>query len=307
MGSILVGISGWTEPTLIAGGKFYPPPVKSAEARLRYYSSQFPIVEVDSSYYGLPAELTSALWVKRTPDHFVFDIKSFRLFTQHPTSPEVLPKDIRDLLPPAVREQNKIYNRDLPEEALDELWKRFELSLRPLHDSGKLGVILFQFPSWFYPGRESREYIASFRARLPKYQVAIEFRHASWVSEKNIEQTMTFLKDNRLAYVCVDEPQGLNSGLPPVVAVTSEMSVIRFHGRNKIAWERENTAASGRFNYLYNEGELKEWQPRIKELADKTRELHVIFNNCYDDKAVRNASQIRLLLGQLNATSSLFS
>jgi uncharacterized protein YecE (DUF72 family) len=134
--------------------------------------------------------------------------------------------------------------------------------------------------------------------------LAIEFRHGSWVNAKNIDRTMTFLQDNKLAYVCVDEPQGLNSSVPPVIAVTSDVSMIRFHGRNKTAWERENVAASGRFNYLYNEEELKEWQARVKELSGKAKQLHVIFNNCYDDKAIRNARQIRLMLDQLNSTSS---
>lgn len=303
MGNILVGISSWTEPTLIAGGKFYPTWVKSAEARLKYYASQFPIVEVDSTYYGLPNELTSTLWVNRTPGKFIFDIKAFRLFTQHPTSPIVLPKEIREVLPAASRERKNVYNRDLPRQAVDELWKSFVQALQPLQTSGKLGVVLFQFPSWFFPGNEAREYILSCKERLPQYQLAIEFRHNSWVSEKNIDRTMTFLRDNQLAYVCVDEPQGLSSGVPPVVAVTSDVSVIRFHGRNKAAWERENIAASGRFNYLYNEKELKEWQSKIKELATRTKQLHVIFNNCYDDKAVQNARQINLMLSQLSATS----
>ena len=77
MGEILVGITAWTEPTLIQSGRFYPDWANSAEARLRFYASQFPIVEVDSSYYAMPAEKTAGLWVVRTPDRFVFDIKAF--------------------------------------------------------------------------------------------------------------------------------------------------------------------------------------------------------------------------------------
>ena len=98
MGEVKIGITSWTEPSLIAGGHFYPSSVRSAEDRLKYYASHFPIVEVDSTYYGLPNERNSGLWVERTPDKFIFDVKAFRLFTQHPTSPEVLPKDIRESL-----------------------------------------------------------------------------------------------------------------------------------------------------------------------------------------------------------------
>ena len=191
---MLIGISSWTEPTLIAGGKFYPSSAKSAEARLKYYASQFPIVEVDSTYYGLSSEATSGLWVNRTPDKFVFDIKAFRLFTQHPTMPAVLPKDIRGLLPEENLGKKTVYYRDLPREILDELWKRFESALLPLDSAGKLGVVLFQFPPSFFPGNERREYIASCKEKLPQYQIAVEFRHQSWLSEKNRERTLDFLK-----------------------------------------------------------------------------------------------------------------
>ena len=110
-----------------------------------------------------------------------------------------------------------------------------------------------------------------------------------------MERTLAFLSENQLAYVCVDEPQGFKSSVPPVATATCDIGVIRFHGRNRQMWEQGGLKASGRFNYLYTDDELKEWQPRIKDLAAKTRQLHVIFNNCYDDKAVRNAKQTRAL------------
>src|SRR5437588_1717303 len=93
--TILVGTASWTDPSLIESGRFYPPEAKTPEDRLRFYAQQFPIVEVDSTYYGMPAERTAGLWVERTPERFTFDIKSFSLFTQHPTPPRALPKDIR--------------------------------------------------------------------------------------------------------------------------------------------------------------------------------------------------------------------
>ncbi len=295
MGQILVGISGWTEPTLIAGGKFYPPGAKSAEARLRYYASQFPIVEVDSSYYGLPTRQTAGLWVERTPPNFIFNVKSFRLFTLHPTSPDVLPKEIKNALPADIAAKKSFYYRDLPAQLQNALWQYFEDALLPLDSAGKLGTVLFQFPPWLYTADEVREHILLGQSKLPQYQLAVEFRHGSWLNEKNRERTLNFLKDNHLSYVCVDEPQGFASSVPPVVAATADIGLVRFHGRNAAAWQADNAAASGRFNYLYSEEELREWQPRIQELAAQTRQMHVIFNNCYDDKAVRNAKQIRAL------------
>lgn len=296
MGDILVGTCSWTDPTLIESGRFYPSWARSAEARLQYYASQFSIVEVDSSYYALPSERTSGLWARRTGDKFIFDIKAFRLFTQHPTPLTSLPKDIREALPAEVKEKANVYYRNLPTELLDELWNRFERALLPLDSSGKLGVVLFQFPPWFYPGNQQRDYILTCKERLPQYTIAVEFRHNSWVNGKNVERTLNFLRDNNLPFVCVDEPQGFKSSVPIIVEATSDIALIRFHGGNRETWEKKGISVTERFNYLYSEEELREWVPRVKELASKTRQLHVLFNNCYHDKAVLNARQVRLML-----------
>lgn len=103
MSEILIGTCSWIDPTLIESGRFYPGWARSAEARLKYYAGQFGLVEVDSSYYALPNERTSRLWVERTGDKFVFDIKAFRLFTQHPTPSTALPMDIKAALPSEIR------------------------------------------------------------------------------------------------------------------------------------------------------------------------------------------------------------
>ena len=296
MGEILIGTCSWTDPTLIESGRFYPGWARTAETRLKFYAGQFPIVEVDSSYYAMPAEKTSRLWVERTPDGFVFDIKAFRLFTQHPAPPSSLPKDVREALPAATRQKSRLYQRDIPEEMLDELWRRFESALLPLDSAGKLGVVLFQFPPWFYPGEEQRDYILSCGERLPQYRIAVEVRHNSWVSEKNLEPTLGFLRHNDLPFVCVDEPQGFKSSVPPVLEATSDIGLVRLHGRNCDTWEKPGIGPAERFNYLYSEEELGQWVPGIRELAGKTRQLHVLFNNCHQDKGVVNASQLGYML-----------
>jgi len=203
---------------------------------------------------------------------------------------------VRQALPSQLKEKTNVYLRDLPVELTDELWKRFEHALLPLDSAGKLGVVLFQFPPWFYPGNEQRDYILKCKEKLPQYRIAIEFRHNSWLNEKNIERTLRFLRDNNLPYVCVDEPQGFRSSMPPLAEATSDIGLIRFHGRNRDMWEKKGVTATERFNYLYSEDELKEWVPKIRELAAKTQHLHVLFNNCYADKAVVNAGQMKLML-----------
>lgn len=294
MGEILVGTCSWTDRTLIESGRFYPAWARSAEARLRYYASQFPIVEVDSSYYGLPSERNSKLWVERTGDGFVFSIKAFRLFTQHPTPPAAVPRDIREQLPPV--DGRNLYQRDMPAELTDELWKRFEEALLPLDSAGKLGAVLFQFPSWFFPGDEQRDYIIHCQEKLPQYRIAVEFRHGSWVSEKNVERTLGFLRYHNLPLVCVDEPQGFRSSVPPLAEVTSDMAVARFHGRNRENWVKKGIGAAERFDYLYTEDELDAWAPRLRGMSARARQTQVLFNNCFEDKAISNARQMRLKL-----------
>jgi len=297
MGTIRVGTCSWTDPTLVSSGRFYPDSARSAEGRLQYYASQFNLVEVDSSYYAMPNERNSYLWAQRTAEDFVFDVKAFRVFTQHPTPVNSLPKTIRQELPPELQRKGNLYYRDLPGKLVDELWQRFESSLLPLDTVGKLGVVLFQFPPWFYPGSQQLDYILMCKEKLPQYRVAIEFRNNVWLSEKNRTTAFDFLRHNDLPFVCVDEPQGFKSSVPALAEVTSDIGLVRFHGRNSETWEKKGISPAERFNYLYTEEELKPWASKIGELAKQTSEMHVLFNNCYQDKAVVNARQICFMLG----------
>jgi len=297
MAKIRVGTCSWTDPTLISSGRFYPDSSRSAEARLQHYASQFNIVEVDSSYYALPNERNSYLWAERTPDDFVFDFKVFRIFTQHPTPVSALPKSIRNELTTELQGKKNLYYRDLPAELVDGLWQRFESALLPLDTVGKLGVVLFQFPPWFYPGSQQLDYIEICKAKLQQYRLAMEFRNNVWLSEKNRATTFDFLRRNDLPFVCVDEPQGFKSSVPPIAEVTSDIGLVRFHGRNSETWEKKGIGPAERFNYLYTEEELQPWASKIAEISKQTSEMHVLFNNCYQDKAVVNARQMCLMLG----------
>ena len=119
---IRVGTAGWTDPTLLPAGVFYPIGADTPEERLRYYASRFPLVEIDSSYYGLPVRRNAELWAVRTPEGFTFDIKAYALMTGHPTEVARLPKALRELLPPALRTEKRRVARDLPREIDDEEW-----------------------------------------------------------------------------------------------------------------------------------------------------------------------------------------
>ena len=292
MGRIKVGISSWTEPTLVKSG-WYPAPATTAEDRLRYYASKFPIVEVDSTFYAILNARTAELWVERTPKDFTFNAKAYALLTQHPTPPARLPKDLREKVGDS---KANIYFKDLGPKDKESVWDRFREGLQPLQDGGKLGAIVFQFPKWFLPSPGSYRFMEDLREWLPDFRIAIEFRQASWMKEERRQRVLKFLKDRKFTYVVVDEPQGFPSSVPPVVAVTAPLGMIRFHGHNRENWEKKGISTAEKFRYLYKTEELQTWVPRLRTMARESGEVHAVMNNCYSDYAVRNAADLAELI-----------
>jgi len=301
-GTIRIGTASWTDPTMTAAGVFYPTGVDTAEERLQYYASRFPVVEVDATYYSLPSRRTSELWVERTPPDFTFDIKAHALMTGQPTETKRLPKDLRTALPPEIGEKARIYAKDLPDDLRDDVWAWFADGLEPLAEAGQLGSILLQYPRWFFTSSENRDTIEEAAGRLREAGMtpAVEFRNGTWFNEKNIERTLKFLTDRNIALVMVDEPQGFKSSVPAVVATTSpQLAVVRFHGRRAETWEARNIKTVERFRYLYDDTELDEWVPRVREAAGQVEQTHVLFNNCYANYGATNAMQFAQLMNDL--------
>jgi len=289
MGEILVGTASWTHKTLLESG-WYPPEARTAEERLRFYASRFSLAEVDATYYSPPAERTVRLWRDRTPERFTFNIKAFSLLTQHPTRVASLYKDLRELVP----NSRSVYLKDVPTGVAEEVWERFLSALRPLHEAGKLGAVLFQFPPWFPFGERNRAYILQVKDRCAPLRICVEFRDHTWLDEANRAETLDFLTRHDLPYVGVDMPQGHASSVPPVLAATSDLAVVRFHGHST-RWESGNV--DDRFAYLYGEEELRGWARRLEALAAGAAMTHVVFNNCCGDHAQRNAERMAALLG----------
>jgi uncharacterized protein YecE (DUF72 family) len=291
MGQVRVGTASWTDRTLIEAG-WYPPEANTPEKRLRYYASQFPLVEVDSAYYALPAEQTAKAWAERTPAGFTFNIKAFRLLTQHPTPVKALPADLREAAAKTGKE--RVYLKDVDPEVADQVWERFMAALEPLRGADKLGALLFQYPPWFPISRANKEYILACAQRAAPRRVCVEFRNRTWMSEKNQRETLDFLAEHKLAYVCVDMPQGYPSSIPPVVAATSDLAVVRMHGHSD-KWTSPNI--SEKYGYKYSDEELDEWAGKVRHLAGEAELTHVLFNNCYRDYAHVNAQQLAARLG----------
>ncbi len=292
MGQIRVGTAGWTDKTLIDSG-WYPPGASSPEQRLRYYAGQFPLVEVDATYYALPAEKTATAWAERTPPGFTFNLKAFSLFTTHPTPVRSLPTDLREAAGRAGKD--RVYLKDVDPDVADQAWGRFLAALEPLRQAGKLGAILLQFPPWFPISHANKDYILACAQRVAPRRVCVEFRNHTWMTSENEPETLGFLAEHGLPYVCVDEPQGYSNSIPPVLAVTSDLAVIRLHGHSE-HWESKDIQE--RFRYRYDDKELAEWAGNTRRLAEDANETHVVFNNCYRDYAHTNAQHLEELLGR---------
>ena len=272
------------------------------EARLRYYARFFDTVEINSSYYAIPAARNVLRWTERTPPGFVFNVKAYAPMTGHHPRPDSLPDEVQAMLPARVARTHRgeVHASSLSAEALDTVFRLFRAALGPLEDSGKLGYVLFQFAPWVRFGADRLEYLEGLAARLPGWRLAVEFRDRSWFPDHG-EETLDVLRRAGLAHVIVDAPHGAQA-VPRVVARTAPTAIFRLHGRNAEGWLRqlrgEEPAVREKYDYLYSEAELRELLSEIDATADDPGEVYVSFNNNNRDYPVRNALMMKRMLGQ---------
>jgi uncharacterized protein YecE (DUF72 family) len=195
----------------------------------------------------------------KVPDEFEFTVKTFRSLTHDITS----------------------------DNSAD--FGTFIESFQPLVEAGKFGCVLAQFPNSFHRTPGTMDYLSRFAERFAGYPLVIEFRNREWAKEDVIE----FLRDRRMGWCAVDEPQ-FPSLMPPIVAATSPIGYVRFHGRNYRKWWSNDSKL--RYDYHYSEDELKEWVPKIQGLAAETDKVYVFMNNCFQAQAAKNAAEMRDLL-----------
>ena len=238
---------------------FYPKGLPARD-RLSFYAREFDTVEVNYSYYAIPTASTLVAMARKTPADFVFAIKANKGMTHE-------------------REDNA------------DVFERFVEALDPWVEEGRLGCVLAQFPTSFHNTPANRDYLRVFRKRMGTLPTVIEFRHREWITQN----VFALLRDFGLGFCCVDQPQ-LKTLMPPIAVATSDVTYVRFHGRNYQKWWRHKEAWE-RYDYSYEESELAPWVPRIKGLAEESRQTFVYANNHWQGQAVDTARQLRLLLG----------
>ena len=289
-GRIVVGTSSWADPGFVE--EWYPPDLPARD-RLPYYAERFEGVEVNSTFYAVPAQSTVARWARQTPDGFTFDVKLHRLLSRHSAGCSSLPKDMREAVRTTPRGRVKLTSaleRSLAEAVLD--------SVAPLVEAEKLASFLLQLSPAFGPRDHGLDELAPLVELVAPHPLAIELRHAGWTREHRIQGTLEWFEAHGAVWVATDMPHGDHMTImPPVDAVTvPRLAYFRAHGRNYEGYVRGRTVAE-RFGYDYADSELREIGARAGELAAEAAEVRLMFNNNRGADAPRAAARMRELLG----------
>jgi uncharacterized protein YecE (DUF72 family) len=291
--AVRIGTCSWADEVLVK--HWYPPGVPAPD-RLRYYAERFSTVEVDSTFYRVPTEQMVQGWAERTPDGFVMHVKAFGLMTRHPVRLEQLPPELRDGMP--VDDRGRVDRP--PRELRAVVFRQFLDALAPLRRAGKLGGILFQLPPYIVPKPASFDYLEWARDQLGDDAMLVEFRHRAWFEEDVRGEVLGWLEERRMSYVTVDAPKVDAANVPQtLVAATTPLAYVRFHGRNAGTWNARGGGASKRFDYLYGEDDLREWVGPLRELAGASDQTYAFFNNNNQTDGVAQAPAGAQLLRRL--------
>jgi len=245
---ILIGTSGFSFPDW--EGPFYPRGMATSR-RLPFYERYFPAVELNTTYYGIPSPKTLSLLAAKTHPDFEFVAKAHQSMT---------------------------HEIETPQASYDEFLRAIE----PLRAAGRFHGVLAQFPWRFRRTSEAEKHLAEMKERFDGIPLFAEFRHDSWMDEEVFDS----LAQHGIGYCCVDEPS-LDTLVPPVARLTTDVAYVRFHGRNDKAWW--GRGEGDRYDYDYRPEELKDWLQKIRDLAERAKKTYVFFNNCHAGQAARNA------------------
>jgi len=292
-GKILIGTASWSDPGFVE--RWYPKGMKAGD-RLAWYAEHFDMVEVNSTFYAVPDVRTVERWSAQTPASFTFDVKLHQLLSRHSTQLKLLPPDLQRRA--ETDEKGRVRLTAEIEEAITRIFLR---SIDSLRRDGKLGVLLLQLSPAFSPRKHQLDELDQVVNATRDYQLAIEFRNSNWVTKEHLPDTLNFLKKHNIAFVNVDAPPAEHFTIIPsdIDAVTRpDVAYLRLHGRDAKAYLTGKTVAT-RFNYDYDEDEVKEVADRGRKLAKQAKEVHVVFNNNALDYAPRAATRLRAALGQM--------
>lgn len=223
-----------------------------------YYCRNFGFdsVEINSSFYTMPAAKSMASLARRSPDAFTFMIKAYQAFSHNLG------------------------------EATQVAFDRFRRGIAPLIESGKARGVLAQFPSSFLPTRRTAQWLKRLRDEFLPLPLFVEFRHRVWDHPKVYD----YLQKESIGYCMTDLPD-----VPPLPrlqpVVTNGTAYVRMHGRNP-EWYHPTTS---RYDYAYSDTELSTSIAVIEGLSSIPDDVFFFFNNCHGAGAVRSGKRLREL------------
>lgn len=259
---IKIGPAGWDYPDW--DGIIYPATRKRSFDALAYIASYFTLVEINSTFYRVPAAHVTRRWVERVADrpHFTFTLKAHQSLTHR--GDDGTPAELVPLC-----------------HAID-----------PIAESGRLGAVLLQFPWSFRFDDESRRHVEARIEELRPYPLALEVRHGSW----DTPDAATYLAGLGLTVCGIDQPV-MGDSLPPYrYRIGAAGAYFRFHGRNYQNWFAEDAGRDARYDYLYKPEELSPWASVIQKAAAAASATHVVLNNHFRGQAPANAFELAFLL-----------
>ena len=270
MAQLYIGTSGYDYPEW--AGVFYPDNLKRKDY-LAYYADVFNAVEINSTFYRMPMSHQMMSLANRSGDRLRFSVKANRLLTH-----------------------------EIPANWKNEA-RSFIDAVKPLHDRGLLGNILFQLPQSFHRTPDNRLYLAELLKVFGDYPLAVEFRHKEWVRHSVFEG----LAERNVSFVFCDMPQ-----LPSLPSLLYDNSItervqhsagmermyLRLHGRNSDAWYAGDSSSNGsqRYDYQYTEDELALFASEIRIIAGHSKSVDVFFNNHPRGYGVQNAIRLKEFL-----------
>ncbi|MGD9230444.1 MAG: DUF72 domain-containing protein [Desulfobacterales bacterium] len=261
---LFVGTSGFSYTEWVEAG-FYPSGTKSGNL-LPLYARQFPITELNYTWYQMPKSEAIERQRRQVPQEFLFAAKLTRTLT------------------------HEIDTQNWSDQAVN-----YREGMAPLIQTGQLGAVLIQLPPGFHRTPPNRKYLAALIDKLNGLPLAIEFRHRSWANDRVFAE----LERRRVTLVSVDEPN-LPDLFPALDIVThSDLFYVRFHGRNAKGWRSGNM--QHQFDYNYSDDELREWiQNKIEPMSQRARRGIIFFNNHVRAQAPENARRMVALLKEQN-------
>jgi len=286
-GEVRIGTCGWSYPSGHGSwnGIFYPPAAARRGRRfdeLAYYADHFDTVEVNSTFYRLPAPETTRGWAARTPPGFEFSVKLYQAFT-HPGMIVGMggPRELRTRGVEKAAPVPVVTAQDVDE---------FRDSVDPLAEAGKLGAILVQFPPSFKQTPQTVDYLEWLLQALGGYSLAVELRDRTW--SDSLDTTLALLKGHGAAWVQIDEPKFRFSVRQNRLPNVSSVYYMRLHGRNAEKWWKHDQSED-RYDYLYSPAELRPFAEAVAAVRTIVRKAYLYLNNHFAAKAVADAVELK--------------